>query len=124
VRRVIHPLAVVLLVLTGALAVFGIVTTVLGKPAERPHVLAVGVVEALLVAQALIGAARVFSGTRPEETSTFLIYLLVSVTVLPLGLQFARAEPTRWGGAVIAVAAIAIGVVVLRLLSLWGTAGG
>lgn len=123
-RRVIHPLAVVLLVLTGALAVFGIVTTVLGKPAERPHVLAVGVVEALLVAQALIGAARVFSGTHPEETSTFLIYLLVSVTVLPLGLQFARAEPTRWGGAVIAVAAIAIGVVVLRLLSLWGTAGG
>ena len=120
----IHPLAVVLLVLTGALAVFGIVTTALGKPAERPHVLTVGVVEALLVAQALIGAARVFSGARPEETSTFLIYLLVSVTVLPLGLQFAQAEPTRWGGAVIAVAAVAIGVVVLRLLSLWGTAGG
>ena len=120
----IHPLAIVLLVLTGALAVFGIVTTVLGKPAQRPHVLAVGVVEALLVAQALIGAARVFGGTRPEETSTFLIYLLVSVTVLPLGLQFARAEPTRWGGAVIAVAGIAVGVVVWRLLSLWGSAGG
>ena len=44
--------------------------------------------------------------------------------VLPLGLQFARAEPTRWGGAVIAVAAIAVGVVVWRLLSLWGSAGG
>jgi predicted membrane channel-forming protein YqfA (hemolysin III family) len=120
----IHPLAVTLMSLTGALALFGIVTTVLGRPAERPHVLAVGVVEALLVVQALLAAARVFGGARPAETSTFLIYLLVSVTVLPLGLQFARAEPTRWGGAVIAVASLAVGVVVWRLLSLWGATGG
>jgi hypothetical protein len=118
----IHPLAVALVWLTGVLAVFGIVSTVLGRPAERPHVLAVGVVEALLVAQALIAAARVFGGTRPTETSTFLIYLLVSVCVLPISLQFARAEPTRWGGAVIAVAAVAMGVVVLRLLALWAGA--
>jgi hypothetical protein len=118
----IHPLAVALVWLTGALAVFGIVSTVLGRPAERPHVLAVGVIEALLVAQALIAAARVFGGTRPAETSTFLIYLLVSVCVLPISLQFARAEPTRWGGAVIAVAAVAMGVVVLRLLALWAGA--
>jgi hypothetical protein len=120
----IHPLAVGLLALTGGLALFGVATTVLGRPAERPHVLAVGVVETVLVAQALIAAARVFGGTRPVETSTFLIYLLVSVTVLPLGLQFARAEPTRWGGGVIAVAAVAVGVVVWRLLSLWGSTGG
>jgi hypothetical protein len=120
----IHVLAVALLVLTGALALFGIVTTVLGRPAERPHVLAVRVVEALLVAQAVIAGARVFGGARPAETSTFLIYLLVSVTLLPLGLQFARAEPTRWGGAVIAVASLAAGVVVWRLLTLWGGTGG
>lgn len=120
----IHSLALLLLALTGALAVFGIVTTVLGKPVERPLVVAAGVVEALLVVQALIGAARVFGGIRPVETSTFLIYLLVSVCVLPIGLQFARAEPTRWGGTVVAVASVAMGVVVLRLLSLWGSAGG
>jgi hypothetical protein len=42
--------------------------------------------------------------------------------VLPISLQFARAEPTRWGGAVIAVAAVAMGVVVLRLLALWAGA--
>lgn len=119
----IHPLAVGLVVLTGALAVFGLVSTLLNRPPGQPHVLAVGVVEALLVVQALIGAARVFGGTRPVETSTFLIYLLVSVCVLPMALQFARAEPTRWGGTVIAVASIAVGVAVLRLLMLWGSAG-
>jgi hypothetical protein len=120
----IHPLAVGLIVLTGALTVFGIASTALGRPAGRMHVLAVGVVEALLVVQALIAAGRVFGGTRPVETSTFLIYLLVSVCVLPMGLQFARAEPTRWGGAVIAVASIAMAVVIWRLLSLWGSTGG
>ncbi|HEX4253105.1 MAG TPA: hypothetical protein VH008_34910 [Pseudonocardia sp.] len=118
----IHPLAVALVILTGALAVFGIVSTVLGKPPERPIVLAVGVVESLLVAQALIAAVRVLGGVRPAETSTFLIYLLVSVCVLPFFLQFARAEPNRWGGAVIAVGAVAMGVVVLRLLELWAGA--
>jgi predicted membrane channel-forming protein YqfA (hemolysin III family) len=120
----IHSLAVTLLVLTSALAIFGIVTTLLNRPAERPHVLAVGLVEALLVLQALIGAARVLGGHRLAEASTFLIYLAVSVCVLPLGLQFARAEPTRWGGTVIAVASIAIGVAELRLLSLWGSPVG
>jgi hypothetical protein len=117
---VIHSLAVALLVLAAALAVFGIVTTVLDRPAGRAHVQSVGLVEALLVVQALIGAVRVLGGHRLVETSTFMIYLAVSVCVLPLGLQFARAEPTRWGGTVIAVAAIAIGVAELRLLDLWG----
>jgi predicted Co/Zn/Cd cation transporter (cation efflux family) len=117
----IHLLAVASVILTGALAVFGIVTTVLGKPPGRPLVLAVGVVEALLVVQALIAAVRVFGGARPVETSTFLIYLLVSVCVLPFFLQFARAEPNRWGGTVIAVGAVAMGVVVLRLLELWAS---
>lgn len=120
----IHSLAVVLLVLTAGLAVFGVVSTVLARPAGREHVLAVGAVEALLVVQALIGAARVLGGIRPAETFTFVVYLVVSVCVLPIALQFARAEPTRWGGTVIAVGSVAVGVAVLRLLSLWGSAGG
>jgi len=120
----IQSLAYALIGLTGALAVFGLVSTAVGRPSGMVQVRAVGVVEALMVAQAAIAAARVFAGTHPTETSTFLIYLLVSVCLLPIGLQFARAEPTRWGGAVVAVAAIADAVVVLRLLSLWGHAGG
>lgn len=120
----IHSLAVALLVLSGALAILGIVTTVANRPAERPHVLGVGLVETVLVIQALIGAARVIGGHRPAETSTFMIYLAVSVCVLPLALQFARAEPTRWGGTVIAVGAIAVGVAEIRLLDLWSASGG
>jgi hypothetical protein len=70
------------------------------------------------VVQAAIGVVRALGTTLPEQ-STFLIYLAVSVCVLPIATQFAFAEPTRWGGAVVAVGAIATLVAVLRLLGLW-----
>jgi hypothetical protein len=41
------------------------------------------------------------------------------VCVPPIALQFATAEPTRWGGTVIAVGAVGTGVAVWRLHELW-----
>lgn len=119
----IDALVYVVLVATGALAVFGVVNTILNRPPDRIARYAVGAVVGLLLVQAAIAAVRVFTGTRLPETSTFLIYLVVSVAVLPIALQFATAEPTRWGGTVIAVAAIATGVAVLRLQGLWSPGG-
>jgi hypothetical protein len=116
---VIDALVVVLLLATGALAVYGVVLTVRNRPPDRFTKPAVGVVVALLALQAVIAAFQVFTGTQLPETSTFLIYLVVSVCVLPIALQWATAEPSRWGGAVIAAAAIATGVAVLRLQGLW-----
>jgi hypothetical protein len=116
---VVDVLVIVVLVATGALALFGLVSTVLNRPPDRTMRLAVWGVVALLAIQAAIAAARVFGGVALPETSTFLIYLVVSVCVLPIATQFATAEPTRWGGAVIAVGAIATGVAVLRLQGLW-----
>ncbi len=121
-------LVVVVLVGLAALAVFGIVLTVTNRPPARSLRLAVGAATALLAVQAVIAAVRVFAGHTLPETSTFLIYLVVSVGVLPFALQFATAEsedegPTRWGGAVVAVAAVAVGVAVLRLQGLWAAGG-
>ena len=62
-----------------------------------------------------------FGGARLPETSTFLIYLGVSVCVLPVAYQWATAEPSRWGGAVVAVAAIGTAVAVLAAA---GAVGG
>lgn len=115
----IPALVVVVLVAAGVLALFGVVTTVLDRPPDRVMRIAVGVVVALLALQAVIAAVRVFGGVALPESSTFLIYLVVSVCVLPIATQFATAEPTRWGGTVIAVGAVATGVAVLRLQGLW-----
>jgi hypothetical protein len=116
---VIDALAVVVLVALVALAIYGLVITALNRPPDVWTKRAVGVVVALLAAQAAIAAVRVFSGISLPETSTFLIYLVVSVCVLPIATQFATAEPTRWGGAVVAVGAIATAVAVWRLQGLW-----
>ena len=112
-------LVLVVLVAAGALALFGIALTVLGRAPGRELKIAVGVVEGLLVLQAVIAVARVFGGVQLPETSTFLIYLVVSVCVLPVALQYGTAEPTRWGGTVVAVAAIGTAVAVWRLQGLW-----
>jgi cell division protein FtsW (lipid II flippase) len=125
---VIGWLVVVVLVVTGALAVYGIGITVAGRPPGRPMRFAVGGTVALLVVQAVIAAVRLFSGVTLPESSTFLIYLVVSVLVLPIALQFATASdesegPSRWGGLVVAVAAVATAVAVLRLQGLWAAGG-
>lgn len=122
----IAALEVVVLVALGVLAVYGLVTTVLNRPPDRTMKIAVGAVVVLLVAQAAVAAIQILGGVQLAETSTFLIYLAVSIGVLPIATQFATATdentgdgPTRWGGAVIAVGAIAVAVAVIRLQYLW-----
>ncbi len=138
-RAVIGLLVIALCVVLTVLAVFGLATTVLNRPPDAQHRLGVAVCEVLLVAQAAIAAFRVlFGGVTLPEQSTFLIYLVVSVCVLPIALQFATAgsaqavggeaarepePPSRWGGAVIAVGAIGTLVAVLRLQGLWAAGG-
>lgn len=116
----IATLVLVLTVALGATAAFGAVTTVANRPPGRVHRVAVGICELLLVVQAAFAAYRVLAGgvTLPEQT-TFLIYLVVSVCLLPIALQFATAEPSRWGGTVVAVGALGTLVVVLRMQGLY-----
>ncbi len=115
----IEPLAVATLVATAALAAFGLVLAALNRPPGRELRVAAGAVVALLAVQAVVAAVRSFGVALPER-STFLIYLAVSACVLPIATQFAYAEKTRWGGAVVAVGAVATLVAVLRLQALWG----
>jgi hypothetical protein len=117
---VIDALVVVVLVATGALALYGLAGAALNRPPGREVRPAVGVVVGLLALQAVIAAVRVFGGVTLPETSTFLIYLVVSVCVIPIATQFALAEPTRWSGAVIAAGAVGTAVAVVRLQGLWG----
>ncbi|HZG91449.1 MAG TPA: hypothetical protein VEZ42_14660 [Pseudonocardia sp.] len=118
----VDALVIVTLVATGALAVFGLVETVRGRPPGKPLAYAVYVTVALLVIQAAIAAFRVFTGAQLPETTTFLIYLAVSVCVLPIALQWANADPNRWGGAVITAGAVGVVVAVVRLQGMWAGA--
>jgi hypothetical protein len=119
---VIATLALATLVACGVLAVFGLALTAGNRVPGRELRLATWAVVALLGVQAGIAAVRALGDPVPEQ-STFLIYLAVSVCVLPIALNFGYAEPTRWTGAVVAAGAVATLVAVLRLQGLW-VAGG
>lgn len=121
--RVIAGFVVALLVATGALALYGIGMTVAGRPLDRSTRLFVGAVVGAIAIQAVIAALQVLTRVSLPETSTFLIYLVVAICVLPIATQFAMAEPSRWGGLVVAVGAIATGVAILRLQGLWVPVG-
>ncbi len=119
----VDALVIVVYVATGALAVFGLVETLRGRPPGKPLVYAVYVTVALLAVQAVIAAVRVFGGVPLPESTTFLIYLAVSVCVLPIALQWANADPNRWGGAIVAAGAVGVAVAVWRLQLLWAAGG-
>jgi len=69
--------------------------------------------EALLVVRALAGLGALGDG--PPSTSTYVGYLIASVCVLPIAMQSIKDDRAVWSSAVIAVAAVAVGVVAVRL---------
>lgn len=117
-------LVVTLIVAALALAAFGFVLAALGRVPGRALLIAAAAVEAVLAVQVVIAAIRLVGGARPAEFGTFVGYLVAALILLPLALQWARAEANRWNGAVIGVAAVALAAAVARLNALWGTVGG
>jgi hypothetical protein len=70
--------------------------------------------EVLLVVRALAGLGA-FSGDGPPSTSTYVGYLIASVCVLPIAMRSIEGDRASWSSAVIVVAAVAVGVVAVRL---------
>lgn len=91
---------------------------------REPHVIGAGVVELLLLVQVVAAVILLAVEGAPDQLGVFIAYLVVSVLVLPLGLFWALAEKSRWGTAVLMVAALTVPVIVIRLQQLWEAVGG
>ena len=105
------------------LAALGVASTLARRRIGLLHLVVAGVLEALLLVQAVIALIAMAGGTTPPETATFLGYLAGVVLVPVAGSLWARAERTRWAGTVMAVAAAVVAVMVWRLLQLWEATG-
>jgi hypothetical protein len=116
-------LAVAATVVAVLLAVIGLVSTAVGRGIGQLHVAGVIVLEAVLLVQAGIAVTALVGGHRPPETAAFLGYLVGAVLLPVAGLLWARTEPTRWAGTVLAVAALVVAVMVWRLVQLWNATG-
>ena len=117
-------LVVAITVVAVLLAVLGVASTLARRQIGLVHLVVAGVLEALLLVQAVVAVVAMIGGERPPETATFLGYLAGVVLVPVAGSLWARTERTRWAGTVLAVAAAVVAVMVWRLLQLWEAIDG
>jgi hypothetical protein len=118
-RPVIPALAYALIALAGTAAVWGLVTAVADRPPGKAQLLFDAFVWVVTVVQSGVGLARVAAGFRPAETATTVGYLVAVLALIPLAWFWANTERTRWSGVVLAVAALSVLAMTLRLLQLW-----
>lgn len=71
--------------------------------------------EALAVVLA-IGALAALGQGRPDELTTHLGYVAASVVMVPIAMLSVREDREPWSSGVVAVAALATGVVAVRIM--------
>jgi hypothetical protein len=106
----IEALAYVVIALAGVAVIWGLVTAV-----------AAGV-EIVTVVQSIIAAAKLVAGARPVELATTIAYLIGIVILIPIAWLWANVERSRFSGIVLAVAALGVLAMTIRLLVLWAPA--
>jgi hypothetical protein len=115
----IPTLAYVVLVLAGVSVVWGVVTAIADKPPGKAQLLFAAGLWLVTLVQSIIAGVQLAAGFSPQSPATVLGYLIGIVLLIPLAWFWANSERTRYSGLVLAVAALAVLAMTLRLLTLW-----
>ena len=115
----IGPLVDAVLVLSLIATLWGLTTAVANKPPGAKQLIFAAVVELATVLQSLVAATRLVLGFRPVELATTIGYVIVIVLWIPFAWLWANSERTRFSGVVMAVAALCVFAMTLRLITLW-----
>jgi hypothetical protein len=81
-------------------------------------------VEIIVLVQVIWVTVRLVGGTHPAAQATFIGYLAGIAFVLPIAVFWSLAERSRWNGVVLAVAAVTVAFMALRLQTMWRVTGG
>ena len=119
----IDPLTTALYVGTGVLILLAGLFTLLDRRLNTPVLGVVPVVEALTLAQLVVGIVQLASTDRDVNGPVFVAYLVGLVLVLPLASVWAVAEKSRWGTGVLVIGGLVLVVLVARLQQLWTGVG-
>jgi hypothetical protein len=120
---VVDPLAAVVIAASLAMTGWSLVLVALARGPQVSLLVGLGVLEVLLLVQAVVAVVQLAGGDRPAETGVFVAYLAISVLAVPAGALWALTDRSRYGPAVLAVACLVGAVLVLRLQQLWGGPG-
>jgi hypothetical protein len=118
-----HGLGTAVIVAGLLAAAWCLVTTLRRHAIGIAELAAMGVVEALVVAQVAVAVWHLATGGRPREYPTFIGYLAAILVVPPIAALLARLEPTRWGALIATVGCLVIPVLILRLNQVWSGIG-
>jgi hypothetical protein len=102
-----------------ALAGWVLVPVLRNRWIDCAHVVALGVLEGALVAQAVLAIVWTAQGNRPTELATFIGYLIASVLVLPFAVLLSYLERTKWGSVIVMAGCVVTAVLMLRLYQVW-----
>lgn len=102
-----------------ALAAITVVPLVRDKPAGRPILVLLGLLELGLLTLAVLGIVNLAGTDREIDGATFVGYLVGTLAVLPAAVAWARAERSRWGNGVLIVGLLLIPVLIVRLNQIW-----
>ena len=119
----IDALAYTVAALAGVAVVWGIVTAIANKPPGKAQLLYAAGLELVTLIQSVVAAAKIIGGFRPVELATTIGYLIGIVILIPIAWFWANVERNRFSGIVLAIAALAVLAMTLRLLILWTPAG-
>lgn len=106
-------------VLSLLLAVVAGVLALLDKRLKPWLLVLVGLLEVALVVMTVQCFAAWVGGSAPLEPAVFLAYLIVCLAAGPATYWWGTGEPSRWGPGVVAVAALVVPVLVVRLQQVW-----
>ena len=103
----------------------GVLCVILGVAKRPPNDYSLGavlVVEVLLLAQLVVAIVAPLLGNKPSGNPLeFYTYLISAIILLPLAAFWGLIERTRWSTIILGVAALSVGIMLYRMLSIWTT---
>ncbi|OLT22810.1 hypothetical protein BJF79_46235 [Actinomadura sp. CNU-125] len=114
-----NVLATAVIVTALLTAGYALVTTVRDRPMSVGHLVVLGILELLLIAQAVVGFVKLGGGEGPDPATTFVGYLIAILLLPAAGAGWGLLERTRWGPGVLVVAGLGVAVMVVRMNQLW-----
>lgn len=107
----------------GVAVLAAVLCLVLGLTGRKPDDFSMGsvlLVEILLVAQLVVAVLAPAFGNAPTGSPLeFYTYLVSAIILLPLAGFWALVERTRWSTVILGVAALAVAIMLYRMLQIW-----
>ena len=111
------------LVLSAVTLLAVVVLLVRDEPANDREFALLALAEVVLLVQLVVGLVQLSGTERDVSGVLFVSYLTGIALALPVGAFWSLAERSRAGTAVLAVAALTVVALEVRLWSIWGGAG-